>query len=88
MKACNTCGQEKDESEFYLLKRRSKTYLRGECKDCSKAQLKAIDKTESGKQASRAASKRYMAERKLLADAALAAIAAGIIADPRLKASP
>ena len=85
MKVCNTCKQEKDDSEFYLLKRRSKTYLRGDCKVCSKEQLKAIDKTESGKKARLEASKRYMAERKLLADAALAAIKAGIIPDPRVK---
>lgn len=86
MKVCKTCNIEKDESEFFLQKRPSgNKYPRPHCKVCSLSILKAIDKTESGKQARLEASKRYMAERKLLADAALAAIKAGIIQDPRIK---
>ena len=84
MKVCITCKQEKPTEAFGVLNRPGgKQYLRSVCKVCSANKLREWKKTPEGKEKGREHSRRYMAERKLLADAALAAIRDGLIKDPR-----
>lgn len=70
MKTCKQCNIEKSDDQFGILKRTYGTYLRAECKACNVKSLKAHMKKKD-------------AEQKLLANAALEAIKAGILKDPR-----
>lgn len=71
MKTCKLCNHEKPFDAFALLKRpHGKTYYRSECKECCLKSLKAHMKKKAD-------------EQRLLADAALKAIEAGILKDPR-----
>lgn len=85
MKICKTCNQEKPFELFGVLKRpNGRQYYRSDCKQCCVERLKEWKKTPDGQENHKDHVRKYMAERKLLADAALEAIKAGLIKDPRL----